>query len=397
LVTQEVLQPGPLRNRLRSIDVLRGAASLAVVFYHAVRYADLPANSPAAVRAIYAVCSQGHLGVPLFFVISGFCIHLGWANRFQASGQATIDWFAFWRRRMRRLYPAYVVALLLAMAFVVAAYFLRPNQAIVTQYPQPRLPWIGLDFVAHLLMLHGLVPMFDSAGGNPVFWTLAREEYLYAMYAALLVFRRRLGLGRSVILVATVGIVFQTVVFAVIRPEGQVANTLYSTAIGLWIQWCLGFLAAEHFAGNCKLPALFKSLWAVPPLWALAAVATEYFPPLAPSLWGLTFFVLLNAAVKREVSGRWPAARALHWLAGVGVFSYSLYLIHIPARTVVKYVAIYLHLEQASVLAYCLTVAACVIAGYYSARVFFWLVEGRCISSAPSARVEKKRAAAAVS
>ena len=46
-----------------------------------------------------------------FFVISGFCIHLGWARQEAQAGGATTDFFAFWRRRIRRLYPPYLVVL----------------------------------------------------------------------------------------------------------------------------------------------------------------------------------------------------------------------------------------------------------------------------------------------
>ena len=45
-------------------------------------------------------------GIYLFFVISGFCIHLFWAKA-RAAGveKPVIDFFTFWKRRVRRLYP----------------------------------------------------------------------------------------------------------------------------------------------------------------------------------------------------------------------------------------------------------------------------------------------------
>lgn len=384
--------PRTAPGRLASVDLLRGAAALAVVLFHAVLYADVPKDSPGILRALVAVCSQGYLGVPLFFVISGFCIHLGWAARFRRTGETKMDWFGFWRRRMRRLYPAYFGALVIAMALVVAAYFLRPNQAIVTQYPQPRLQWMGLDFLSHALMLHGLIPMFDGTGGNPAFWSLAREEYLYAMYAALLVFRRRRGVLVALAIVAAVSLAFQSVAYLLQAPP-LVANTLYTSAISLWIQWALGLVAAEAYVGNCRIPRVFASLWMVPAFWTLATLSREWVPVLTATLWGVTFFTLLNAVVQRESAHRWPRNRWSDWLARVGVFSYSLYLVHVPARTVVKYALLYAGADVSRPLVYALSVLVIVPAGYYSARLYFWLVEERCLTQ-PSAAVPARAKAA---
>src|SRR5688500_14620443 len=70
-------------SRLRSIDALRGIAALGVVFYHAVEQGKnaLPNNLlDYPIRALQFVSSFGYIGVFLFFVISGFCIHLQWAK-----------------------------------------------------------------------------------------------------------------------------------------------------------------------------------------------------------------------------------------------------------------------------------------------------------------------------
>src|SRR6266550_2516962 len=93
-------------TRLRSIDALRGIAALGVVFYHAVEQGDkvLP-NNPLKypVKLLQFGSSFGYIGVFLFFVISGFCIHLQWA-RGRSNGQSpSIKFGSFWRRRIRRL------------------------------------------------------------------------------------------------------------------------------------------------------------------------------------------------------------------------------------------------------------------------------------------------------
>src|SRR5678816_462717 len=103
-------------NRLRGIDALRGAAALGVVLYHAVEQGKhvLPNNLfQYPIRLVQFASSFGYIGVFLFFVISGFCIHLQWARTKAAGVEPDIRFGSFWRRRIRRLYPPYIITLLL--------------------------------------------------------------------------------------------------------------------------------------------------------------------------------------------------------------------------------------------------------------------------------------------
>lgn len=77
-------------GRLTSIDALRGIAALGVVLYHAVAQTGnaIPNNLfHYPVKLIQFVSSFGYVGVFLFFVISGFCIHLQWAKARAAANQ----------------------------------------------------------------------------------------------------------------------------------------------------------------------------------------------------------------------------------------------------------------------------------------------------------------------
>src|ERR1041384_865590 len=86
--------------RLRSIDALRGVAALGVVFFHAVEQGRnvVPNNLlEYPVRLVQFASSFGYIGVFLFFVISGFCIHLQWARAKAAGKQPDIRFGAFWK------------------------------------------------------------------------------------------------------------------------------------------------------------------------------------------------------------------------------------------------------------------------------------------------------------
>jgi peptidoglycan/LPS O-acetylase OafA/YrhL len=102
-------------SRLRSIDLLRGCAALGVAIDHAIIHSpQLPVER--WFWPMYVVLHYGHLGVPLFFVISRFCIHLQAARRRREDSAAGLNFVGFWKRRVFRLYPPYVAALGLSMA-----------------------------------------------------------------------------------------------------------------------------------------------------------------------------------------------------------------------------------------------------------------------------------------
>ena len=86
----KIFKAQPLTNgRLQSIDALRGIAALGVVMYHAVMQTTnfLPGNFLQwPVKGLQFVSSFGYIGVFMFFVIYGFCIHKQWAPK-RANGQ----------------------------------------------------------------------------------------------------------------------------------------------------------------------------------------------------------------------------------------------------------------------------------------------------------------------
>ena len=378
-MVQALTVPG----RLRSLDCLRGTAALAVVVHHAMNYGDYQAIHSRWFQAISTVTQEGHLGVPLFFVISGFCIHLQFVRQFKERGRAQIRFGAFWRRRIARLYPPYLVVLCLSMSLVIVAYLKHLQVPLVLMYPEPRSKWITLDFLSHVFMLHGFIPLFDKGGGNSPLWTLAREEYLYFMYFGLLFLRRFMAFLASTWVTFLLGVGFQVMMSFFVSKDSGAWGLVTSSALALWIQWHLGAVAVEAHYGLIKLPAWSYWLGMVP-VWAIAAKVSETQAPLlTPVLWGLTFFTLVNYCTRRETMGRWSKRGVIGWLGEVGVFSYSLYLVHSPVRGVAKQL-LGPWGRTASPLIYCLIAVFIGACGYFAGKVFFKAVESRFLRTSRS-------------
>jgi peptidoglycan/LPS O-acetylase OafA/YrhL len=319
-------------GRLLGVDALRGIAALGVVFYHAVWQTPnaVPANLfRYPVKLLQFLSSFGYVGVFLFFVISGFCIHLRWAKA-KAAGESTeIQFLPFWKRRIRRLYPPYLIAFALFLGMTALTAGIQ-----VTRF-------FSYDVVMHLLMLHNLDP-YTTYSINGVFWTLAIEEQLYLAYFLLLFLRTRWGWGRTLVLclVARVAWFFLAHLlwlktgFGIPVPEAAASH---------WFTWALGALGVEAAFGLVKLPKWCRNLWLGGAAIVLASAISYYLPGTKKDtfvhdfgwlvmhpLWGFGFFAVVNGMVSAEKS--WLAELRkpilVTALAAIGVFSYSLYLTH---------------------------------------------------------------------
>jgi peptidoglycan/LPS O-acetylase OafA/YrhL len=147
------------RARVPELDLLRFAAAAAVVIFHF--YGLLPGDSPFR-SAVAAVSQFGFLGVPLFFMISGFVIL--WTAFNRTPGQFVLA-------RLCRLYPSYWICVLI-------------TSAVLGMAGGP-LPW--QQSVANLTMLHHL---FGYESVDEVYWTLFIELKFYALVFLLLLFRQ---------------------------------------------------------------------------------------------------------------------------------------------------------------------------------------------------------------
>ncbi|HKP11022.1 MAG TPA: acyltransferase family protein, partial [Blastocatellia bacterium] len=276
--------------------------------------------------------------------ISGFCIHLRWAKARAAGRPPQTGFVAFWKRRIFRLYPPYLIALACYM-FVL----MLEGKIVITGF-------FAFDLGVHLVMLHNV--SFETAYSfNGAFWTLAIEEQLYLAYFLLLFLRRRLGWKWTLAIcfgVRLLWFAFSTGLNPLLASLfGQpFSNQSHSFGVQIpinegalfhWFTWVLGAFAVEGAVGLVKVPAWCRNLWLG--LVALTtAAALAYFDRtgsiagvshvvvwlVIDPLWGLGFFCIVNAAVAREQ--KWRMARriprAIALLAAVGIFSYSLYLMH---------------------------------------------------------------------
>ena len=333
-------------TRFRSIDALRGFAALWVFAYHLwnafcpgfSRQADprdmlpLGADTPADVVATFPLFGFGYAGIGLFFVLSGFCIHLPQAKRFHRTGSDGLELRPFAARRFWRLYPAFFASLFIAgfAYFVMNVCWLRPvgDAGFTRNYllDASGFGWIGLN----ALFLLALQP--KALGLNGVYWTLWYEVQFYLAYPLLLKACRRWGFWPIAGVLLAVELAFALVP----APEalGGVKPHFEWFFLRRYFEWFLGMLLAEKLAAGQAMSLRTTGFVAVA---GFAAGIAGTFHPVSWTIHELAFAIgsfgvvgFLIARPSRDTES--APVRLFGWF---GDFSYSLYLVHMPVMRIV--------------------------------------------------------------
>ena len=151
----------PLLNYIPALTGVRAlAAYLVFVSHYAYAFDE---NFPQAVQRFLG---EFHIGVTIFFTLSGFLI----AFRYYDSFELSADWFKqYLKNRVARIYPMYF---LLTLAAFVSLYFTH-DEKVTNGFASP----VGL-FLMHITFLRGFFDQLKFTGIAQG-WSLTVEECFY--------------------------------------------------------------------------------------------------------------------------------------------------------------------------------------------------------------------------
>ena len=290
--------------RLRHIDTLRGVAALLVVWLHASGNFSL-VNPDAAHGWFVTIPGSfdvGHVGVVVFFLISGFVIPFSIDARSHAPARA------FLVKRFFRLFPAYWLSVPLAAAatFWIWKTAFAPRE-------------LALNFAM-------LQVVFGARRAEGVYWTLPVEIMFYLIVVGLLLSRDLFAPRRIAAMAAALGLAF-AIALPLYRPGIRMPSEnatfwLLNLSIMLW-----GTVYRSYVDRD---PALSKRADATI-VWSLCALYVVAMPLIA-----LASNAYLRVTMPTYVAGfaifivgtRWLriGTRVTDWL---GRISYSVYLFHL--------------------------------------------------------------------
>ena len=303
------------RERLYSLDALRGVAAIAVVFSHwphffyngtervAVELQALP------LYALFAsLYNNGWLGVDLFFCLSGFVFYWLYSGPVSSHAISGRDFFVL---RFSRLYPLHF-ATLLAVALGQALMLRTTGSYFVYEHND------AYHFVLNVLF----APAWGFEDGysfNAPVWSVSVEVLLYAAFFALC----RLLPVRTAVLVAAAA------AGLVLVAPGNLLIGRGITAFFIGGATCLAYqriVAAGRSQAVLRwLPWLAAALWLLIPLclaWLAASIQLRYLAALV--LFPVTILTLALFETQR--------ANLLRPVAFLGEVSYASYLLHFPLQ-----------------------------------------------------------------
>jgi peptidoglycan/LPS O-acetylase OafA/YrhL len=245
----------------------------------------------------------GHLGVVLFFLISGFCIRLSTCR------ESVLDYRKFLWKRLWRITPPYWICL---------------GALVFLGYNRPAGGYGLPDVLLHAGFLHNATAQTFRSINGP-FWSIVLEVQTYAMFPILLFMIGRLGKIRTGAILA----VFALISPLVARPSVQgilhahaLCGFLGRSPLTLWFAWYLGLvLADDHLEGKLRR-------WNT---WGLVILALCLFPLMSMILALCPLGEVFNALLVYLIAERLlrtplPGNGVIRAVSLIGMVSYSIYL-----------------------------------------------------------------------
>ncbi len=331
-------------QRIQFLDGLRGIAILMVVLYHTYSSAWqelVPFYQP---TFDFPLIKFGDLGVPLFFIISGFVIVMTLEKC-----QSLSD---FMFKRWLRLFPAMLIATLLIL-ITAPLFTARPlgDVKLIDSLP-------GLTFISHFFYKTAIGPEVSVLENG--FWSLFVEVqfYLLAGWLYFLIGQKRMIMVLSAMFFSFVGF---GLIQSHLSPE--------TTAVVVKMMNCLDYQYYGWFASGALFYRYYNSKH------IMTLIAAVLMALLAARTWGgfmsqtmLAFAVIISIFAGAVVSEKLQNILSNKILTFVGFISYPLYLIH-ENMTISSIVQ--LHEQFASVNVYVLSLLpliACVLISWLIAK-----------------------------
>lgn len=308
---------------LERLDHLRFLAASLVILFHAQL---LGGGGRAADYLAISMIDQGHVGVHLFMVISGFILaHI--------SADKTIDTAGFYKNRVLRIYPLFILV-------VTVGYFSTSD---------PRASSAGIDYLMSLLPISNLYRLNYGAYGGQL-WTVAVELQFYLLFPFLLAFRRRYGM-RYLFCVVTAAFVLRCAQYL---HAGTVHHFAYFTLFGSIDLFIGGMIAAELFEAMQQRKIRLNIMWSLGIFLVIGGLVALLFAHR--SFFQVDYSRLTNDGISRSALWvLWPTIEAVLWssflliylgatqsipasafIARLGKYSYSMYAWHILVIEVTK-------------------------------------------------------------
>jgi peptidoglycan/LPS O-acetylase OafA/YrhL len=289
-------------REIKALTSLRGLFAMWVILYHLRILHFGPTPDP------FGILSRGYLAVDFFFLLSGFVL----ASAYGSRPMGWPDYRRFAIKRAGRMFPLHL-AVLAVLCFLA---WLDGN------------PFSGVQIIEESLLIHRWpgIPAAEHAINGPA-WSISAEWLVNLMLPVLVI----PTLSRSRGVAIAMAIIAASVIVGLDVSHRGSLDIAGANSAGPFLR-CV----AEFMAGML----LFRYLdvaRAVSPIakFGLYGCAIVALPEGAPDFVMVGLMALCLWALATDAG---PLASALSWrpLYGLGVISFSVYLVHEPVLRIAR-------------------------------------------------------------
>ncbi len=297
-------------NFIEEIDGLRFIAIFPVVIQHlSERLIRFHPDSHFDESFLSSIVLRGHIGVYIFFVISGFILALPFAKSALFNSKS-VNLKKYYYRRITRLEPPYIVVI--TLLFFVLALKEKSFYSLLPHY-------LASIIYSHAFIFGIWTPI------NPPAWTLEIEVQFYILAPLL----SALYFNIKSPMVRRVGLIIFLLVKTIIITQFNIPVRVYLSLINSIEYFLIGFLIADFYL-NKKLGT--SSRYKLFDLIAIISFFTIMFTwswnnELIYKLLFLAFlFAMFYASFKSKYFKMFLRNK---WVSAIGGMCYTIYLIHL--------------------------------------------------------------------
>lgn len=185
----------------------------------------------------------GYLAIDFFFVLSGFGLFYPIARSMFGESQFK-GWKDFFIKRARRIYPAYVVIMILLL-FIPSAIWVLYDKSNILENIKHIIT--NLLFIENFTDKNGVTPIISTA------WTLPMEVHFYILFPLICIpFRKKPVLTFIGMVIASLLVRFYSICFTDMRQFYQTFTTGYFDVFGAGMLSAYFVVYARHKMKNAE-------------------------------------------------------------------------------------------------------------------------------------------------
>lgn len=318
------------RPYIPEADQIRGIAAVLVFWYHSAHSARTALGGtgwPVASNPFAALLWEGHTGVSLFFVLSGFILSYGTFGK-------RIDYRDYLLNRVLRIFPLVLVVSMFAISGST-----------------------GIDFgqiAASLLLLKNTSAAFsDPAQIAGTVWTVAVEFQFYLITPLLILFAWKIGFRQFLVPLMLVMWVCRVLIVIGAPDHMEMYRISYFTGAARLNQFligiCLSYLVHNNaLAGRwtAKIALPLGSIGVLGLVWLINAgggiTRWAYWRLALPEIEALVWATFLFGFLSAKPLG---AGKTACLAINIGKLSFSIYILHYAVQRTFWYTLFPKHLS----------------------------------------------------